>query len=186
MLSSITRLLPKAAAQALIALAVTGGAIGASAAAGGPNVPAETLKAVGLVNQHTDDDAEDNGKSQAPGQIRQATATASAGLTRSENARDNGLKGLCNAYMNGGLGQNAQAKGVSTPAAAPLARLDGARGSDSRAEFCADVLAKHNASKGSTAEAGDQGKGKALGKAKHEEAGSNGQSKSAAAPGKAR
>ena len=178
MLSSLVGILPKAATQALLALVVTGGAIGASAAAGGPNLPAETLKAVGLANENANEHAEDNGKAQAPGQLKKATATATA-PGGPESAGDNGLKGLCTAYTKGGLGQNAQAKGESTPAAAPLARIDAARGSESRADFCAGVVGAHKTATG-TPEADDQGKGKALGKS------ASGPGKSADAPGKSR
>jgi len=170
-LPSFFRLLPKAATQALIALAVTGGAIGVSAAAGGPNVPNEALQAVGLVNE-ANEHAEDNGKSTAPGQIKKAAATGTPG----GQAGDNGLKGLCTAYSKGGLGQRAQVKGEGTPAAAPLARLDDARGSQSIADFCATLLEEHAGGAG----ADNPGVGKALGK--------SGQApgKSGEAPGKSR
>jgi hypothetical protein len=192
--NSVFGLLPKAATQALIALVVTGGAIGASAAAGGPNVPAETLKAVGLANENANEHAEDNAKalakgkakreatSQAPGQAM-ASATAVVRVDDAEGAGDNGLKGLCNAYTKGGLGQRANPKGEGVPAAAPLARIDDARGSESRADFCEGVLEDHKATTASTA--GDEGEGKALGKLKTR-AEETGPGKSADAPGKAR
>lgn len=186
-LSSLFGLLPKAATQALIALAVTGGAIGASAAAGGPNIPGEVLQAVGLVNENANENADDN---QAKGKAKKATATATAGVTLlsegGENA-ENGLKGLCNAFQKGGLGQAAagKGKGEGDPAAAPLARIDAARGTQSRDVFCAELLDDtEEASIASTAESGNSGRGKGLEKSGNAGGTAPGRGKAPEAPGK--
>jgi hypothetical protein len=192
-LSRLLGLLPKAATQALIALVVTGGAIGASAAAGGPNVPGEVLQAVGLRQETADENSSVD--SVAKGKAKKAaatgTATASAELTTGSQpggASENALKGLCNAYTKGGLGQNAQPKGQGTPAAGPLQRLDEAAGSESVEDYCADLLESEGKSKPSstsTAESGNSGQGKGLGKADNDnEAETPAKGKSSEAPGK--
>lgn len=187
-LSSLFGLLPKAATQALIALAVTGGAIGASAAAGGPNIPGEVLQAVGLVNENANENADDN---QAKGKAKKATATATAGVTLLSEGRENaenGLKGLCNAFQKGGLGQAAagKGKGEGDPAAAPLARLAEASGGSAQIEeFCDELLGSDGgASIASTAESGNSGRGKGLEKSGNAGGTAPGRGKASEAPGK--
>jgi hypothetical protein len=194
-LSSLFGSLPKAAAQALIGLAVTGSAIGASAAAGGPNIPQEVLQAVGIVDEHANENASANTpKGKAKGQAK-ATSTAAA-----QAEADNSLKGLCTAYTKGGLGQNAKAgenpksKSTATPAASPMARLEAARAAATPSvatigELCASLLedGEDETTITSTAESGNPGRGKGLEKSATAAAiATTGQGKALEAPGKSR
>jgi len=111
------------------------------------------FKAVGLAGENANKQASD-------GQLKKTTATA----TGPAGASENGLKGLCTAYLKGGLGQDAQAKGTATPAASPLARIEKARGSESVADFCGEVLTAGNESPNAPIPAsGNQGGDKAFG-----------------------
>lgn len=209
MLSSLFGLLPKAATQALIALAVTGGAMGASAAAGGPNIPQEVLQAVGLVNENANQNAEDaQAKGKAKGKAAATatgSATADAKVEDSEAKGDRGLRGLCIAWVNGGLGQNANAesKGKGTPALNPRDRLKAAVEASSTSgpktlealdtpEECTALFGagdeeEVDAAIASTAESGNQGRGKGLEKSGTAAAtATSGQGKASEAPGKTR
>ena len=187
-LSVLGRMLPRAATQALIALVVTGGAIGASAAAGGPNVPGEVLQAIGLRQETANQNS--GLESASKGKATKATATAAADVTIGSapgGASESSFEGLCEAYTKGGLGQNAKAKGQATPAAGPLARLDQAAGSQSVDDFCADLLEAGEPPITSTAESGNSGRGKGLEKPDTDEGtATTGQGKASEAPGKSR
>lgn len=187
-LSSLFGLLPKAATQALIALLVTGGAMGASAAAGGPNIPAEVLHAVGLVNDNANEHADAKGN--AKGQAAKGTATAAAGLGPLGEPGDRGLLGLCNAYLKGGLGTKADenSNGKSNAAPASLARLQEAVGDLNDLKSVEDCTARfggqgEEAPTAATAESGNQGRGKGLEKSGNAEStATSGQGKAPTSP----
>lgn len=105
MIPTLLGMVPKAAMLAIGGLVLTGSAVGASAAAGGPNLPAAALTAIGL---HVDvrnsggignaPDAAQNGKDHANGKATDgsangsvtATATAAAGINNAPDAAQNG------------------------------------------------------------------------------------------------
>lgn len=130
--------LPRAAVQALLGLAIVSGAVGASAAAGGPNLPGQVLQAVGLIA--ASDDAPDATSSRATARVTApsrevsapepttatVTATPSSVAAPSPTATgqaESGARGLCQSYLAGGLGQNGQA---NPEAFARLVRAAGA------------------------------------------------------------
>lgn len=163
--------LPRVAVQALLGLAIVSGAVGASAAAGGPNLPAGVLQAVGLMSS----DRIDSIDVPAPKSGRATdtpTATPQSGARRGEQSvavstpaakdgDDSGARGLCAAYVGDGLGQ----QGRGNPEA--LARLLRAAGAESAASdearnaaitaFCADLPARESSAPNATRTPDPQG-----------------------------
>jgi hypothetical protein len=136
MIPALLKVVPRAAAIAIGGLVLTGGAIGASAAVGGPSVPAALLTAVGLHSEehesgighsnasetgkeHANDRAflgAGNGQRHKPAVTPTATATATSTATPAGTATaaaaaasppHAGAKGLCNALTRGS--ENGQA-----------------------------------------------------------------------------
>ncbi len=175
-LSSLFSVLPKAAAQALIALVVTGGAVGASAAVGGPNIPGQVLHAVGLVSGGGDAQTQRDGATPSHSEPKSgaaAGATAAAGrstatATPGSAAGDAGVQGLCQAFVKGGLGQNGRSNPQSyarlLKAAGAESVTDDAARAKALQDFCAALPARPDgtatAGAATSATAGPSGRGK--------------------------
>jgi hypothetical protein len=133
-------LLSQAAAYALVAFGVALGAAGASAVAGGPNLPEAALRAVSaaidVALPGSGPDAPQTGSNEGT-----SGGITSAATSTSTAAAEPGVLGLCNALLAGGLGQ--QGKG-HPEALTRLAEAAGVQGTDSDAieSYCATVTSK--------------------------------------------
>lgn len=195
MFASLLGLIPRAATQALIALVVTGSAIGVSAAAGGPNLPQQALQAVGFAGERAGDNAQGSADVKAVKAAR-ASATAGAQATISATPGESSLAGLCNAYARGGLGQNAQAKGRGTPAAGPMERLTTAAKVSETADatakaaainaYCATLSRGESPQSSLTSTAEAESSGRSGGPRESSTAAATPKGRAADAPGKAR
>ncbi len=109
----LTPVLVRAAAVVVGVALLAGGAAGASAALGGPNVPAEVLSGIGISN------ASDNGKEHANPNAFDGSYNAGQGIdnaseTGREHANDNAFQGSSNAADREGNAADAAQDGLDT------------------------------------------------------------------------
>lgn len=152
----------RAAVQALLGVAILSGAVGASATAGGPNLPFEVLHAVGLLDR-ADEPRESEGDPSAqatrsatetpttpalvdsttptpdPTAVISATAPAAQPLGFAE------LSGLCKAFLLEGLGRPGLGNPTTLARLLRAANADAVIDDDARARaivaFCATIRA---------------------------------------------
>lgn len=133
----------RTASAAGVAVLLMGGALGVSAAVGGPNVPAHVLSAL----DGDDDDEETDGTTNETDDPSitgspVASGTASATIDADDLEDSPSLKGLCNAYFSG----SPTGQGNKSSSSAFAALEDAAGGAAQVETFCAEALNEDPAS----------------------------------------
>lgn len=127
---------PKAVAAAIAALLLTGGAMGASAAVGGPNIPGQIWHAIGASSIDDDGDELELHATGTPGGTATPRARSTAKATSTPSASS--IPGLCRAAQSGS--ERGREHKLDSTAFQRLDRAADAAGADDIEEFCEQVL----------------------------------------------